>query len=280
MTTAHEWVDLNADLGELPGEAGRALDAALLDLISSANVACGGHAGDAETMAHAAEQAAARAVSIGAQISYPDRENFGRVAMELSPGALHEAIAVQLAALAHACSQAGTDVHYVRPHGALYHAANSDPSVAAAVIGATMDTLGEPGGRTTLWVLSSPGSELVAAAQAAGLPVATEVFIDRGYHRHGNLLPRGHPGDLIVEPDALRSRVSEFLTASTLRAHDGTPLEPGTFGAGHGPMPRSMCLHSDTPGAVATAKLVREVADSHGVRVRSFTHTPLDEEVR
>lgn len=270
MTTAPAWVDLNADLGELPGAPGRALDAALLELISSANVACGGHAGDAESMAHAAELAVARAVSIGAQVSYPDRENFGRVAMDLPPEALRDAIATQLDALTQACTQAGTRVHYIRPHGALYHAANADAGIANAVIGATLDVLATAESRATVWALSSPGSELVAAARAAGMPVATEVFIDRGYHRQGTLLPRGHPGDLIVEPDALRERVSGFLTTNTVRAQDGTPLEPAAFGAGHGPIPRSMCLHSDTPGALTTAKLVREVAASHGVSVRSF----------
>ena len=251
-------LDLNSDLGEVPGADGKALDAALLRVVTSANVACGGHAGDAESMARVCSLAVEGGVAIGAQVSYVDRAGFGRVRIEVSPEDLTVQLAEQISILQSHASAAGGAVAYLKPHGALYHAAAIDPAVAAAVIGA-IRAYGEP-----LPVLTLPESALAACAQDAGLRAYAEAFADRGYLPDGGLVSRSAPGALVTDPVALRARVERLVDAHAIVAIDGTALAMS---------PASLCVHCDTPGAADIAALVRTVLEERGVRVAAFTAT-------
>lgn len=248
-------LDLNADLGELPGPDGAALDDGLLAVITSANVACGGHAGDAESMSRVCAGAADRGVVIGAQVSYVDPDNFGRVHLDVPVGILTDQLAAQISDLqSHAIAAAST-VSYVKPHGALYHAAATDPDVARAVV----DAITEYG--VQLPVLTTPGSELARAAWSRGLRAVEEAFLDRGYLPDGRLVPRSDVGALITDPDAIHARVTTLVRDEEVVAIDGrrVPLRVS-----------SVCVHCDTPGASQIARLARSTLESLGVAVRPF----------
>ncbi len=191
-------IDLNADLGETIDGVPTADDDAMFAVISSASVACGGHAGDAASMRASVERAARFGVAIGAHPSYPDRAGFGRTRMALAPAALRASIAEQLEALA----EAGADIRYVKPHGALYHSVTADEAEAGALVAATSDlsrALGRP-----VPILGLPGA-IAAAAAEAGLPFVREAFLDRGYLPDGSLVPRGEPGALLARSGRRRS---------------------------------------------------------------------------
>lgn len=247
-------LDLNSDLGEEPGADGAALDDALLRVVTSANVACGGHAGDAASMARVCSIAVERGVAIGAQVSYVDRAGFGRVRIEVPADVLADQLAAQITALQEHASAAGGAVAYLKPHGALYHAAATDPDVAAAVVDA-IRLYGVP-------VLTLPGSALAACAQDAGLRAYAEAFADRGYLPDGGLVPRSAPDALVTDPATLRARVERLVDTHEIVANDGTALAIS---------PASLCVHCDTPGAADIAALVREVLEERGVRVAAFT---------
>ncbi|KHK99543.1 hypothetical protein LK09_02660 [Microbacterium mangrovi] len=250
-------IDLNADLGEtvstLAGTAPTADDEAMFAVISSASIACGGHAGDAVSMADAAARAARTGVAIGAHPSYVDRENFGRVRVDVDPRTLQGQLEEQFAAL----RSAGADIRYVKPHGALYHSAGSDPETARAVTSAVAALAADLARPVPILGL---GTEIERAAGDAGIPFVREAFLDRGYLADGTLVPRGMPGDLVHHPAEAAARAVHLVETGRLIAADGTLLR---VDAG------SLCLHGDSPGAVETAHAVRRALDAAGIAVRA-----------
>lgn len=246
-------IDLNADLGETVDGAPTADDEAMFAVISSASVACGGHAGDAASMADAVARAARTGVAVGAHPAFEDRFGFGRLPLEVAPDVLRTQVRAQIAALA----AAGADLRYVKPHGALYHVVTSDPAAAAAVAAAVAD-IGRDLGRP-LPVLGL-GGEIARAATAAGLPFVREAFLDRGYLPNGSLVPRTAPGALLADAALVAERAVRLATDGTVAAVDGTPLRADAA---------SLCVHGDSPGAVAMARAVRAALDAAGVGVRA-----------
>ncbi|MCB9413148.1 MAG: 5-oxoprolinase subunit PxpA [Actinobacteria bacterium] len=250
-----EWVDLSSDVGERPGAAGMAEDFALLEVITSANVACGGHAGDRRSMRTICEVAVGNGVAIGAQVSYVDREGFGRRRLNIAPATLTEQLREQWGELAEEAGSAGGQVAYMRPHGALYNAALVDAEVATAVLDATPP--GTP-------VLCLAGTVLAELATRRGHPVAPEIFADRAVTDAGLLVPRGTPGAVLEDPDHVADRLAEWLRTGHLTSHSGTQVAVAA---------RSICLHSDTPGAVAAARKLRETLVAAGAALRPFADT-------
>jgi UPF0271 protein len=252
-------MDLNADLGEGFGRWTLTDDEALLSVVTSANVACGFHAGDPATMRRVCELAAARGVRIGAQVSYRDLAGFGRRAMDVPRAELADEIAYQLGALDLFARAAGTVVAYLKPHGALYNRVVADEEQAAAVVDAVLAYRRADG--RGLPVLGLPGSALLRAAEAAGLPVVGEAFADRGYTPAGTLVPRREPGALVHDGDAVVARAVRMARDGSVLAVDGTVLPARA---------RSLCLHGDTPGAAELAGRVRAGLEAAGVRLAAF----------
>ena len=219
-------IDLNADLGEEVTD-----DAGLLSVVSSANVACGYHAGNRETMRWVCEEAARRGVAIGAQVSYLDREHFGRRPLDIEPGLLREHVFEQVGLLVEIADAAGTEVSYVKPHGALYNRVVEDEEQAAAVLAGSGD----------LPVLGLPGGALLRLAVDAGREIRLEGFPDRGYTDDGRLIPRDQPGALIRDPDEIAARAVALAESVD-----------------------SVCVHGDSPDAVATARVVRRALEGAG----------------
>jgi UPF0271 protein len=244
-------IDLNADLGEEVGD-----DEAMLAIVTSANVACGFHAGSPTVLARTCAQAHRRGVAIGAQVSYPDREGFGRRYMAMDPEDLRADIVYQIGALTALASATGTRVRYVKPHGALYNTIVADEEQAAAVVEAVRSV--DPG----LPVMGLPGSLVLAMARDAGLPVITEAFADRGYRPDGTLVPRSEPGALLTDSDDIARRVVELVTTGRLTAVDGSTIAVDA---------ESVCLHGDTPGAVEHARATRAALLSAGVSLAPIT---------
>jgi len=247
-------IDLNCDLGEEydawePGVDG--LDTLLLDIVTSANVACGYHAGDERIMAAVCRAAAARGVAVGAHVSYLDRQHFGRLFVDAPAEVLQEQVARQIATLQGIALRAGTRVAYVKPHGALYNAVVHHEAHAQAVVDAIPD----------LPVLGLPGSAVLAAARARGLRAVTEAFADRGYRADGTLVPRSEPGALVTDADEVAARVVRMAADGAVRAVDGSDVPVDA---------ESVCVHSDTPGAVGLAAAVRAALQASGVRVQPF----------
>jgi 5-oxoprolinase (ATP-hydrolysing) subunit A len=223
-------IDLNADVGE--GVEG---DVDLLAFVTSANVACGFHAGDASTMRAVCVEAAERGVSIGAHVGYRDREGFGRRALDVPAATVEAETVEQIRAL----QEAGGRVAYVKPHGALYHRASVDEECAAAIVSAV----------DGLPLLAAPGSALLAQARAAGVEAVTEGFLDRAYAPDGSLVPRGTEGAMLGVEDAVR----QALTIARVRLDV-----------------RSLCLHGDTPGVLELAQRVVAELGAAGIELRSF----------
>jgi len=248
-------VDLNADLGEGYGVWSIGDDDALLGVVTSANVACGFHAGDPSTIRRTCLAAAKSSVRIGAQVSYPDLAGFGRRAMSIPAEELRDIVLYQLGALDGFAQVAGTEVAYIKPHGALYHACWDDAACARAVVEAAIEY--DP----SLVVLGPSGSMLLAEADRIGLEQAEEVFADRAYTPDGHLLPRSQPGAVLHDPETVIARVLRAVGDGEIEAVDGTVLRPTV---------RSICVHSDTPDAVALARGVREALERAGVGVHPF----------
>lgn len=247
-------LDLNSDLGEGFGVWRLGDDDRLLDVVSSANVACGFHAGDASTMRRVCELAAARGVAVGAQVSYRDLAGFGRRFIDVDPAQLADEVLYQIGAL-EACARAGgTAVGYVKPHGALYNACVRNTAQATAVV-AGVRAFG------SLPVLGLPGSELLVAAESAGLEAVHEAFADRGYTPDGSLVPRSEPGAVLHDVDEVVRRAVRLASEGEIVAVDGTVLRSAA---------RSLCVHGDTPGAVELAAAVRRELSAAGVTVRGF----------
>ncbi|PNG19503.1 LamB/YcsF family protein [Streptomyces cahuitamycinicus] len=248
-------IDLNADLGEGFGRWRLTDDERLLSVVTSANVACGFHAGDAVTMRRVCELAAERGVRIGAQVSYRDLAGFGRRAMDVPPAELAAEVAYQIGALEVFARAAGARVAYVKPHGALYNRVVHDEEQAAAVVDGVL--LAD----AALPVLGLPGSRLLVLAGKAGLPVVTEAFADRAYTDAGTLVPRTLEGAVVTDPDAVVERSLALARSGEVVSRSGRRIEVRA---------RSLCLHGDTPGAVELARRVREGLEASGVLVEAF----------
>lgn len=248
-------MDLNADLGEGFGVWRLGDDEALLDVVTSANVACGFHAGDPSTMRRVCLAAAERGVAVGAQVGYRDLAGFGRRRIEYAFDELRDDVLYQMAALDGFCRVAGVRVRYVKPHGALYNTAAVDEPQAAAVVAAVVDY------DRSLPVLCPPGSVLAQLASGAGLRAVGEGFADRGYLPSGALVPRSSPGALVDAPDEVAERAVRMAVAGSVVAVDGTELRLPV---------ESICVHGDTPGAVALAREVRSALAARSVALSSF----------
>ncbi|HEX6967598.1 MAG TPA: 5-oxoprolinase subunit PxpA [Micromonosporaceae bacterium] len=248
-------MDLNADLGEGFGIWRLGDDEALLDVVTSANVACGFHGGDPTTMRRVCAAAAERGVVVGAQVGYRDLAGFGRRRIEYAFAELRDDLIYQIGALDAFCRVAGTAVRYVKPHGALYNTAAVDEAQAAAVVAAVLDY------DRTLPLLCLPGSVLAQLAGAAGLRVIGEGFPDRGYQSNGWLVPRSAPEALVTSPAEVAARAVRMALDRTVAAVDGS-LVPCQV--------ESICLHGDSPDAVAVARRVRAALEAAGARLTSF----------
>lgn len=248
-------LDLNCDVAEGFGAWRIADDDALLAVVTSANIACGFHAGDPGTMRGACETAVRHGVAIGAHVGYRDLAGFGRRVIDVDPDTLTDDVLYQLGALSAFAAAAGGRVGYVKPHGALYGKIGTDDGQAGAVVEAVRRF--DP----SLPVLGMAGSRWLALAEAAGLPTVHEAFLDRGYTSDGRLVSRRAPGALLADPAAVARRCVRLVTAGEIVAVDGTVLAVSA---------RSVCVHSDTPGSLALARAARVALTGAGVELRSF----------
>jgi UPF0271 protein len=245
-------IDLNCDMGESFGRYTLGNNAAMLDVVTSANVACGLHAGDPTVMQATVALAAQKGVAVGAHPGYPDLQGFGRRTMALTPAEIEATVLYQIGALAGFARAAGVPLIHVKPHGALYNVAARDIAVAEAIVRAAAAF--DP----ALIVVTLPDSALLHAAQTAGLRVAYEGFADRAYREDGTLVPRTEPGAVIHDPALATARAIRMVTLGEVEAITGktVPLHIDT-----------LCIHGDTPGAVAIAAALRLALESEGVVV-------------
>lgn len=234
-------IDLNADVGELDPE----LDARIMTVVSSVNIACGGHAGNEESMARVARDAASKGVRIGAHPSYVDREGFGRKRMDVPITTLVGQLRDQIAALK---AVSPLPVAYVKPHGALYHAAAADPAIARAVVAAA----------DGLALMGQTGAHYVLLAEADGQQTIAEGFADRAYTNDGRLVPRTHPGALLLDEPTVLAQVTG-LARGQVRSLSGQMIEVRA---------QSVCLHSDTPGAAELAVRIASHLQEQGFEIR------------
>ena len=248
-------IDLNSDLGEGFGVWRLGEDDALLDLVTSANVACGFHAGDPSVLRRVTERAAERGVAIGAQVGYRDLPGFGRRFIDVDPAELVNDVIYQIAALDGFARIAGSRVSYVKPHGALYNAIVKHTEQAAAVADAVRRY--DP----SLPVLGLPGSEWLRQAESVGLTPVREAFADRAYTPEGTLVSRRLPGAVIHDADTVVQRCVRMAREGTVVAVDGSEVSVA---------PQSLCVHGDTPGAVEIARRVRDGLIEAGLRIESF----------
>lgn len=243
------WLDLNADLGEGVGD-----DAAMLELVSSASIACGAHAGDADTIRSTLRRCKARGVRAGAHPGYADRANFGRVRMDISLEQLLRSVGAQLEMIRTIAAGEDVPVAYVKLHGALANQAAEDTLLAIAVYGVIKEVDSE------LSVLALDGSAQVAGAEAVGLRVEPEAYADRAYRADGLLVPRSQEGAVLHDPDMIADRAVRLAQAGEIVAIDGTVLKVEA---------RSLCIHGDTPDAVTIARRVRSDLEAARVEIRS-----------
>lgn len=243
-------IDINSDLGE-----GAGTDAQLMPLISSANIACGGHAGDEQTMRATVALARKHGVAIGAHPGYPDRENFGRDAMDMSEDDLADEVTRQIRALWRV--DRDLKISHVKAHGALYNQAWKDAKIAKAIVAGVKKVYPTP---TDIALFAAPKSAIVDVALAAGLRVVREGFADRAYEPDGTLRSRKLAGALHTDPKVAAKQALSFVREGGVRAHDGTFLKMEID---------TLCLHGDTPGAPAIAAAVRKALADAGVQVRA-----------
>lgn len=244
-------IDLNADIGEGCGE-----DAALLSVVSSCSIACGGHAGDADTMARTVRDALANGVAIGAHPGYPDREGFGRESGFLRGDELYESLTEQVIALADIAAELGAPLQHVKPHGALYNDAIGDGELADIIARVTAEAPSSPA------LIGMADTELEFAARRHGLRFVAEAFIDRAYEPDGTLVSRTEPGAVHDELSVATTQAVGLATRGrvTSRSGDTIPVRADT-----------LCIHGDTPGAAAKARAVRDVLETHGVEIRAHS---------
>ena len=248
-------IDLNSDLGEGFGPWEMGDDAAMLDVVTSANIACGGHASDPETMFATLSMAAARGVVVGAHPGYNDREGFGRRVIPMAPAEIGRMVAAQVGALAGVAALVGAELRYVKPHGALANLAADDRAVADAIVASVA---AQPG---SLAVLAISGTELEHAARGANVEVFSEIFADRAYLPTGRLVPRSRPGAVLEDAEAVASRLVDFLKSGRMPVQGGAAIPLAA---------QSICVHGDTKGAVEMARLVRARLQAEGVKLAPF----------
>jgi UPF0271 protein len=246
-------IDLNCDMGESFGRYTLGDDPALLEVVTSANIACGFHAGDPEVMQRTVACAVRNDVAVGAHPGYPDLQGFGRRDMTMTPSALKAGLIYQIGALAAFARAAGTTLAHVKPHGALYNAAARDSAIAETAAGAVHAL--DP----TLILVTQPNTALARAARDLGLPVALEGFADRAYEADGTLRPRSLPGAVLHHPDRIAERAVRMVAERSVTAYTGETI-PLTID--------TLCVHGDTPGAAAIARAVRDALVQAGVELR------------
>jgi len=248
-------LDLNADLGESFGSWNMGDDASMFRLVTSANVACGFHAGDPVTMLDSCRAAFELDVTVGAHVGYRDLAGFGRRSLDMSFDELFGDVLYQLGALDGVAHAVGASVDYVKPHGALYNRLVHDGEQASAVVAAIQAY--DPG----LPILGLPGSQLLVQAKEAGHPVFVEAFVDRAYRADGTLVPRSQAGAVLHDVDSIVERAVRLAVKGEVVAVDGTVVQV---------RPDSLCIHGDTPGAVEMAAGVRAGLEAAGVELESF----------
>jgi UPF0271 protein len=248
-------IDLNADLGEGFGAWRLGDDDGLLEVVTSANVACGFHAGDPATMQRVCARAAERGVAIGAQVGYHDLAGFGRRRIDISPADLLADVLYQVGALDAFARAAGSRVRYVKPHGALYNTAADDAVQAGAIAAAV--TAFDP----AMPLLGLPASALADAAATQGIPFVAEAFADRAYLPSGRLVPRGEPGAVLTDEAVVVDQAISIARDGHVRAVDGSLVAVSAV---------SLCLHGDTPGAVTLARAVRAALTERGITLEPF----------
>ena len=259
MNAAALSVDLNCDCGEGFGAFTVGDDAAMLDIVTSASVACGFHAGDPYIMAATFEAARARGVAIGAHPGYPDLWGFGRRALEFSRGEIERLVAYQIGAAQGVAALSGCRLSYVKVHGALSHLGASDPAVAQALARAVKAVDAQ------LSFLAIAGTHLETAAHAEGLSVAREVYADRAYTDAGLLVPRSAPGAVLHDIEAIADRALAMVKSGAIIAQSGERIAVGVD---------SICVHGDHPDAVAMARAVRRHLEAAGVKLAPFARKP------
>ena len=248
-------MDLNSDLGESLGAWRMGDDDAMLGIVSSANVACGFHAGDPAGILRTLRSAAQQGVVIGAHVAYPDLSGFGRRNMDVASADLVADVIYQIGALQGLAAAAGTRVRYVKPHGALYNTIASDERQARDVISAIRAI--DPG----LWLVGLAGSPLLEWARTSGLRTVAEAFADRAYRADGSLVSRREKGAVLHDPEEVAARMLRLATEGVVTAIDGSSVRVQA---------ESVCVHGDSPGAVEMARQVRALLERSGVRVQSF----------
>lgn len=239
-------IDLNADLGE-----GCGADSALLELVTSCSIACGGHAGDGETMARALADGAEAGVALGAHPSYPDREGFGRRPLDMTGDELASSLRKQIEDIAAVADRLGLRLAHIKPHGALYHAADTAPQIA--------EELARLAQAVGAGLYGPPGGALETAAGAAGVPFAAEGFADRGYGADGRLLPRGEPGATLGPAEAA-AQARALARGGEIATRAGPPIRTPA---------RTICLHGDDPRALENARAVRAALDTDGIELKA-----------
>lgn len=248
-------IDLNADLGESFGPWVMGHDDEMLALVTSANVACGGHAGDPETMFATLKRAAELGVTVGAHPGYADREGFGRRVIPMGPGEVTRMVTAQIGALVGMAGLAGTKVTYVKPHGALANLAGRDEEVAEAIADAVASF--DP----ALAVLAISGTKLEQVAKARRMAVYSEVFADRAYQSDGQLVPRGTPGAVLHDAGEAADRLVGFLETGRMPVLGGGDVALEAH---------SICVHGDNPAAVETARSIRDALSAKGITLAPF----------
>lgn len=251
MTPMLTQIDLNSDLGEWETAEGQAIDADMMPLITSVNIACGGHAGTPELMRRTAHLAAQHGVAIGAHPGFSDPKHFGRREQRVSPEHIVALVISQLDTLANVLARERLTLAHVKPHGALYNMAASDPKVARAIVHAVQSV------DHSLSIVALAGSELMKAGKAVGLRVIEEAFVDRAYRANGTLVPRSEPGAVLQNEQDIRLRVRELLAGAVMSIEGSSvPIHADT-----------LCLHADATHAVPLARLVRHELKSAGIRL-------------
>jgi UPF0271 protein len=249
-------IDLNCDLGESPERSRDGTNLALLRCVSSANIACGGHAGDGHTMRETVRNAMSLGVAIGAHPGYPDRANFGRVEVAISPRALEDSVAEQIGSLRDIARSLGARLTHVKPHGALYHAAMMRAEVAESIARAA------GAGQSDLILVGLAGAPGLRVWKDLGFRVAAEAFVDRAYEADGSLRARSRPGALIDDPATAAAQAVRIARGLGAQTPDGRIV------ALHA---QTICIHSDTPGAPEVAAAVRRGLESAGIAIRGLS---------
>lgn len=249
------WIDINADLGESKESLANGTDYELMRYITSANIACGGHAGDERTMRETVRCAKELNVAVGAHPGYPDRANFGRIESPMGPPEIEASVRDQIAALAAVADPLGVRLMHCKPHGALYHAANKNAEIAAAIGRAVLES------DEQLIMVGQAGSSTLTLWKSMGLLCAAEAFADRAYEPDGILRKRTLPGALLDDPARAARQALDIATQHIAVATDGSELKVAA---------NTICIHSDTPSSVLIARAVNEGFKQAGVELRSM----------